>query len=149
LVVIDTNCQELGPSRENNESRNESRRGNGDSAETRIRDAGMILRIPSTEVRFPRAIVRYRLPMSVVFSRLRPAVSSMRYFLFIARLIARSASLLRSLLLSFFLSRREWAGSNCLHCTDPPDDISHYIKLGAEPEESKDSGTGELSSAGS
>lgn len=74
----------------------ESRRGNGDRAGTRVRDAGVILHAPSTEVRFPRAIVRYRLPMSVVFSRLRPAVSSgrlARYFLFIARLIARSASL--------------------------------------------------------
>lgn len=49
------------------------RRGNGDRVGTRIRDAGVILRAPSTGVRFPRAIVRYRLPMSVVFSRLRSA----------------------------------------------------------------------------
>lgn len=48
-------------------------RGNGDRVGTRVRDAGVILRAPSTKVRFPRAIVRYRLPMSVVFSRLRSA----------------------------------------------------------------------------
>lgn len=76
----------------------------------RIRDAGVILRALSTEVRFPRAIVRYRLPMSVVFSRLRLAVSSgglVHYFLFIARLIARSASLSFILRLSLFLSHLE------------------------------------------
>jgi len=120
-------------SRENNELRNESRRGNGDSAETRVRDAGMILRAPSTEVRFPRAIVRYRLPMSVVFSQLRPAVSSAGWCAIFCSLLVLS----HARPLSFFLSRREWAGSNCLHCTDSPDDISHYIKLGAEPKSRK------------
>lgn len=45
--------------------------------------------------RFPRAIVRYRLPMSVVFSRRGPQFPPRaRYFLFIGRLIACPSPLL-------------------------------------------------------
>lgn len=100
---------------------------------------------PMSGVRFPRAIVWYRLPMSVVFSRLGTRSfldARVRYFLFIARLIARSVPYAilsshprifrTSALRRFSRFRLGAAGSNCLHCTDPPDDISHYIKLRAE-----------------
>lgn len=79
--------------------------------------AEVILRAPSTRVRFPRAIVRYRLPMSVVFSRLRSlqflrvdgcalfSVHCLPYrMLSSIRCFHRALGSRTSLLLSFFLS---------------------------------------------
>lgn len=80
--------------------------------------------------RFPRAIVRYRLPMSVVFSRRGPQFPPRaRYFLFIGRLIAcPSPPSIRS------RGEEGSAGSRnpqvqivCI--VRISDDISHYIKL--------------------
>jgi len=103
--------------------------------------------------------IDYRCPSYLVDCRARNFFewTGARYFLFIACLIARLVSyaaftapldlthffslfLSLSLSLSFFLFlsfsfslfQRGQAGWNCLHCTDPFDDISHYIKLHAE-----------------
>lgn len=127
----------------------ESRRGNGDRAGTRVRDAGVILHAPSTEVRFPRAIVRYRLPMSVVFSRLRPAVSSAGWCAIFCSLLVLSRAQPLSLSHSLFFSSAETEQVQIVCIVRILPMILAIILNSARNRESKDSGTGELSSAGS
>lgn len=90
------------------------------SQESRLTGGGYHGDTTSSGSRFPRAIVRYRLPMSVVFNQRGPQFPPRaRYFLFIGRLIACHPPIASPVARSRGTREQsEPAGSNCLHCAD-------------------------------